>query len=66
MDYNEYRLERTKIRIDLLRDESKYMTNRIEHLTHKRKVINEEIKSLKGFIDSIENTTDESTTTKVD
>ena len=46
MDYNEYRIERTKIRIDLLRDESKYMTNRIEHLTHKRKVINEEIKSL--------------------
>jgi len=53
MDYNEYRIERTKIRIDLLRDESKYMTNRIEHLTHKRKVINEEIKILKEFINSI-------------
>ena len=59
MDYNEYRIERTKIRIDLLRDESKYMTHRIEHLTHKRKVINEEIKSLKEFIDSIDNSTDD-------
>jgi len=63
MNYEDYKIETAKVRIDLLRDESLYTSHRIEMLSEKRKNINEEIKSLKLFIEDKEMAKHESTTT---
>lgn len=59
MNYENYKIETAKVRIDLLRDESLYTSHRIEMLSEKRKNINEEIKTLKLFIDENEMAKDE-------
>lgn len=66
MNYEDYKIETAKVRIDLLRDESLYTSRKIEMLSEKRKYINEEIKSLRLFIEEKESIKNESTTTKVD
>jgi hypothetical protein len=59
MNYENYKIETAKVRIDLLRDESLYTSHRIEMLSEKRKNINEEIKILKLFINEYEMAKDE-------